>query len=98
MFKLLIIKAIKLISPILMLAAIALDIDYLYLNFNQQEISEFISILVIIGSFALIIHLIEGIIGSLLARNQAKNPLFYGIYVFLIGTIGLLELWKKEEI
>lgn len=97
MFKLLIIKIIKLLSPILMLGFLVLDSDFIYLYFNHREIPSLVKILTIMGTLILIIHLMEAIIAGFLAKDKEENPLNYGIYTFFIGTIGLFELLEKEN-
>ncbi len=45
-----------------------------------------------LGSIALIVHGIEGLIAAFQANACHKNFLTYGIYTFFVGFVGLLEL------
>lgn len=44
------------------------------------------------------IHFIEGIIAAYKAPLKNKIPINYGIYTFFVGTVGLLELFDKQDI
>ncbi len=57
---------------------------------------KFLMALVILGTLAIVIHAIEGIIAGFLAKDKQKNPLYYGIYAFFVGTIALYELFESE--
>lgn len=89
-------KLIKIISPIVMIGAIILEIVMVYFRLNDWKIPDFLTIVAIIALVALIIHFGEAIIAAFFAHRKGHNPLKYGIYTFLIGTIGLLELFTKE--
>lgn len=98
MLKNLTIKFIKLTSPFLMVGALFLDYNFIYSYSNNQEIPNFIKALTIIGTLAVIVHFIEGIVAIFIAkRSEIKNPLIYGIYTFFVGTIGLFELMEVDE-
>jgi hypothetical protein len=92
----LITRLIKIVSPIAIIGAIILEIELVYLYLNQVKIANFLTIIMIIASFALVIHFMEGIIASFLATRKGLNPWKYGIYTFLVGTVGLFELWKQK--
>jgi hypothetical protein len=94
--KLVIIKSVKFIAPILMLAAIALEGNFIYLYLNHQEIPKFLIASVIISTLIIVSHGIEGVIAGFIAKGKEKNPLLYGIYTFFIGTIALYELFESE--
>ena len=46
------------------------------------------------GRFALISHGIEAIAALFYASTKEKQPLGYGLYIFFVGTIGLIELFQ----
>lgn len=97
MFKQLAIKIIKLLSPLVIVTALILDGNFIYSRVYHLEINKLLTALTIIGTVAVVIHLIEAIMAFFLAKNQQDNPLFYSIYTFLIGTIGLYELIEKQN-
>lgn len=95
--KLFIIKSVKFISPLVMLGAIFFDGNFIYLSLNHQDISKLFTVLFILGTLIIVIHAIEGIVAGYLAKDKEdKNPILYGIYTFLTGTIALYELLESE--
>ena len=95
--KFFIIKSVKFISPIVMLGAIFFDANFIYLSVNNQDMPKFFMALFILGTLAIIVHGIEGIVAVFMAKNKEdKNPILYGIYTFLTGTIALYELLESE--
>ena len=94
--KTLITQLIKIVSPIAMIGAISLELEMVYFSLNHWQMPNFLTILVIVGSIALVIHAIEAIIAAFLARNKGYNPLKYGIYTFFVGTVGLFELFTQK--
>jgi len=51
----------------------------------------------IIARFALLAHFVEGIIAACYAPAKNHQPIQYGVYTFLVGTIGLLELFENHS-
>ena len=94
--KTLITQLIKIVSPIAMIGAISLDLGMFYFSLNHWQMPDFLTIFVIVGSVALVIHAIEAIIAAFFARNKGHNPLKYGIYTFFVGTVGLIELFEQK--
>ncbi|WP_407891284.1 hypothetical protein [Scytonema sp. NUACC26] len=50
-----------------------------------------------IERFAVTIHFVEGVIAAFYAPSRKKLPIQYGTYTFFVGTVGLLELFAKED-
>lgn len=86
------IKLIKVISPILMSCAIVLDIAIAYRWLHAVEIPQGYMTLGAIGSVALGAHFLEGIIAGVMAWQRQRNPFFFGVYTFFVGTVAFLEL------
>ena len=58
------------------------------------------SLVFYLGRLALISHAIESIVAAFYAPSQDRNPLTTALYIFFVGTIGLVELFlpsSKEE-
>ena len=85
------ITSIKIISIVLISSAIALEIWNII---TRGQIANSLRIIFTIERIAVISHFIEGIIASF----YAKNKLSYSIYVFFVGTVGLLELFPAEPV
>jgi hypothetical protein len=95
--KLFIIKSVKFISPLVMLGAIFFDGNFIYLALNHQDIPKLFTALFILGTMIIIIHGIEAFVAGYLAKDKEdKNPILYGIYTFLTGTIALYELLEPD--
>ncbi len=93
----LVIKGIKILSPLFMLSAIGWELGNIYATVTDVEISPNLRWIFWVERPALFIHIIEGIIGSYYASSQGKKAINYGIYTFFVGFVGLLEL-KTESI
>ncbi|MBD2138780.1 hypothetical protein H6F32_14610 [Anabaena sp. FACHB-1237] len=89
---------IKIIASILIPSAIGLEIWNIQLIINHQElpIPDILNPILIFTHVALFAHFIEGIIASIYAPTKNKPAIKYGIYTFLVGTVGLLELWEND--
>ena len=83
---------IKIASTVLITSALGLEIWQLYLSFNDASLPHQLVPVFWIGSIALIVHLIEGLIAGFIANTCKKNSFIYGVYTFLVGFVGLLEL------
>ena len=95
--KIFIIKSVKYISPIVMVGALFFVGNFIYLSLNHHDMPKFFTALFILASLAIFIHGIEGIIAGYLAKDKEdKNPILYGIYTFLTGTIALYELLETD--
>lgn len=88
---------IKVISTVLITGAIALESWNLYASFTHLPVPSSLNIVFAIERFAVVAHLIEGIIAAIFASSRQQQPLRYGIYTFFVGTVGLLELFAKAD-
>ena len=70
-----------------MIGAILLELLNIYAVLNQLQIER-----VAVGA-----HLIEAIIAAFNAGSKDKIWYKYGVYTFFVGTIGLMELFDREE-
>ncbi len=83
--------AIKISSILLVSIAIALETWNLI---TRAEIAEHFTVIVTLERVMLISHFVEGIISAFYTENKLK----YGIYVFFVGTVGLLELFPEKQL
>ncbi|MBC1241030.1 hypothetical protein VF14_31130 [Nostoc linckia z18] len=87
---------IKIVSIVLITAAIGLELARIFGLLDSNEIADGLTPIFAIARFALIAHLFEGIIAAIYARSKSKLPFQYGIYTFFVGTVALVELFKEE--
>jgi hypothetical protein len=88
---------VKVISIILISSVIAGELGNIYAGITN-ELKLIIPVPVVwLGRFALIAHLIEGMIASFYAPAKGKPAIQYGIYTFFTGTVGLLELFEGSD-
>jgi hypothetical protein len=87
---------IKYLSTILITGAIGLELWHLYTVFSDRSFSAWLHPMLWLGRFALVAHLIEGVIAAIYAPRKQKSPLSYGTYTFFVGTIGLSELFALD--
>ncbi|MBP0020770.1 MAG: hypothetical protein J7647_24835 [Cyanobacteria bacterium SBLK] len=87
---------IKVLSTVLIAGAIALDSWIVARAFPFSELPHFFFLLFWFTVFALGSHLIEGIIGTVVAFRRKENAIAAGIYIFFTGTVGLLEVLKLD--
>ena len=83
---------IKIASTILITSALGLEMWQIYLHFTKASLPNTLYPVLWLGSIALIVHLIEGLIAAFKANACHKNFITYGIYTFFVGFVGLLEL------
>jgi hypothetical protein len=86
---------IKRLSSILIPGAVGLEGWALYARLAHLPLPGFLTPMLWLGGFALSAHLIEGGIAAGVAARQQKGPLRWGAYTFLVGTVGLLELFES---
>jgi len=84
-------NAIKILSIVLVAIAIALETWNLI---TRAEIAEHFTVIVTLERIMLISHFVEGIISAFYAENKLR----YSIYVFFVGTVGLLELFPEKQL
>ncbi|ACK65191.1 conserved hypothetical protein [Rippkaea orientalis PCC 8801] len=87
---------IKILSTILILGAIVWELLNLYFNLIELNNLHRFELIFWGERCAVFIHFIEGIIAGYWAFLSQKNPIKYGVYTFLVGTVGLLELKSKQ--
>lgn len=92
--KSIILNLIKIASIVVTSSAVLLDCWKFYLHQHQGFLPPPLEYLFWAGNVVIIAHAIEGIVAALIVEN--KNPLFYGIYTFFVGTIGLQELFNNN--
>jgi hypothetical protein len=88
---------IKVISIVFITSAIALEIFNIYALFTNSKIPSSVNTFLWIGRFAITAHFIEAMIAAFYAPSREKMPIKYGIYTFFVGTVGLLELFRKND-
>lgn len=88
---------IKVLSPILICAAIGVEIWTLYALQTGSPLPPLPIGLFWFGRFALTAHAVEGVVASLFAKSYEKSPIPYGLYTFFVGTVGLLELFEPAK-
>ncbi|NJP09701.1 MAG: hypothetical protein HC866_09605 [Leptolyngbyaceae cyanobacterium RU_5_1] len=87
---------IKVISVVLISGAIGLEAWNLYAILTNRQVPSSLNPVFWIERFAVISHLIEGLIAAYYAPSRNKMPIQYGTYTFFVGTVGLLELFLQE--
>ncbi|MBD2202506.1 hypothetical protein H6G33_12760 [Calothrix sp. FACHB-1219] len=90
-------QIIKVISLVLISSVIGLELENIYLIANNMSLPSALNPIFWIGRFAVTAHLIEAIIAGFYANSKQKMAIQYTIYTFFVGTVGLLELFEKEE-
>ncbi|MDF5710134.1 MAG: hypothetical protein PUP90_21310 [Nostoc sp. S4] len=88
---------VKITSIILILSAIGLELANISGILNTNNTPKIFTLILGMARFALIAHLLEGIIAGIYASSKSQLPFQYGIYTFFVGTIGLVELFKQEN-
>ena len=86
---------IKVLSPILICAAIGVEIWTLYALQTGGPLPPLPIGLFWFERFALTAHAVEGVVASLFAKSREQSPIPYGLYTFFVGTVGLLELLEQ---
>lgn len=92
-----IVTSIKVISTLLIAGAIGLELWNIYAIYTHTQVPNILRPVFWIERFAVISHLIEGIIAAYFAPSRNKIPVKYGVYTFFVGTVGLLELFDKSD-
>lgn len=86
---------IKVISVVFISSAIGLELWNIYALWTNSIMPSSLNPIFWIERFAIVSHLIEGIIAAYYAPLKEKMPIKYGTYTFFVGTVGLLELFDK---
>ena len=74
-----------------------MDVTIAYRWNHSLDIPKLFKALGALGSVALTVHFFEGIIASTMAKKKGLNPLRYGIYTFLVGTVAFIDLLSDDE-
>ncbi|TFI54588.1 hypothetical protein BLD44_010055 [Mastigocladus laminosus UU774] len=88
---------IKVVSIIVVTSAIALELANIYALLHNFQLPSSLNPIFWMGHFVITAHFIEAAIAVFLASANKKIHIKYGIYTFFVGTVGLLELFDKED-
>lgn len=92
-----ILSFVKIISTVLITSAIGLESWNIYAVITDSYVPSSLNPIFWIERFAITSHFIEGIIAAFYAPSRKKMPIKYATYTFFVGTIGLLELFDREN-
>ncbi|MCW5314441.1 hypothetical protein GTQ43_11670 [Nostoc sp. KVJ3] len=88
---------VKIISTVLIISAIGLELWNIYAVITNSNVPNSLNLIFWIERFAMTCHFIEAIIAAFYATSRKKMPIQYATYTFFVGTIGLLELFEREN-
>ncbi|MBD0333895.1 MAG: hypothetical protein ICV62_00250 [Cyanobacteria bacterium Co-bin13] len=88
---------IKRLSTVLIPSAVGLEGWALYAMLTGHALPGFLIPVLWFGGFALSVHLVEGVIAAAYATTKLEDPVRWGSYTFLVGTVGLLELFEVGQ-
>jgi hypothetical protein len=88
---------IKVISIVLIVSAMGLELWNLYARLTNNRLPNMLAPIFWVERFAVAIHFLEGVIAAFYAPSKKKMPIQYGTYTFFVGTVGLVELFAKED-
>ncbi|MBN3906883.1 MAG: hypothetical protein HWQ35_10090 [Nostoc sp. NMS1] len=88
---------VKLISTVLITSAIGLESWNIYALITNSNIPSSLNPIFWIERFAMTCHFTLGIIAAFYAPSRKKMPMQYATYTFFVGTIGLLELFDRDD-
>ena len=87
-----ILNTIKIVSTIVITAALGLLGGSLYLRLQGRALPDSLNAFFWLGNLALTAHAIQAAIAAFKAISRDRNPWSYGIYTFFVGSVGLQEL------
>lgn len=90
------ISLIKVISPVLMVAAIGLELGNLEARLTNNQFPSSLIPVLWLGHLAITIHLIEAVVAAIYAPAKKHKPIQYGVYTFFVGTVALWELFDSD--
>ncbi|MGA9381647.1 MAG: hypothetical protein WBV73_23035 [Phormidium sp.] len=90
------VSLLKVISPVVMVSAIALELWHLEARLTTSQFPSSLMPVLWFGHFAITVHLIEAVVAALNAPSKQHEPIQYGIYTFFVGTVGLWELFESD--
>jgi hypothetical protein len=88
---------VKIISTVLISSAIGLESWNIYALLTNSNIPSSLNQIFWIERFAMTCHFIEAIVAAFYAPSRKKMPIRYATYTFFVGTIGLLELFDRDD-
>ncbi|BAY13687.1 hypothetical protein [Calothrix sp. NIES-2098] len=88
---------IKVISIVLITSAIGLELWNIYAIANNISVPSSLNPIFWIERFAVSCHLVEAVIAAFYAPSKNKLPIQYATYTFFVGTLGLLELFERQD-
>jgi hypothetical protein len=88
---------VKIISIILITNAIALELWNIQTLITNSQLPTILTPALFIAHFALSAHFIEALIAAYYLPIDNQTSIKYAAYTFLVGTVGLLELWKNND-
>lgn len=92
------IPVIKVVSIVLISAAIALELWMISTGTDLRLRSSFWFWLITLERFALVAHAIEGTVAAVIAPSRQRSSLWAWLYVFSVGTVGLQEVWQAPAV
>jgi undecaprenyl pyrophosphate phosphatase UppP len=90
------VSLLKVISPVVMVSAIALELWNLEARLTTNQFPSSLMSVLWLGHLAISVHLIEAVVAALNAPAKKHKPIQYGIYTFFVGTVGLWELFESD--
>jgi hypothetical protein len=90
-------KFIKIASSLVITSALGLLGWNLFLHLQGASLPPNLTFLFRLGSFILVAHGVEGAIAAFKAPAYNQKPLFWGVYTFFVGFVGLQELVSQES-
>ncbi len=90
----LVLNVLKVLSCILIAGALALVVGKLSGIIAEHT---FLERVFWVGTVALLIHALEGIVAGILAYRLKENPVKAGVYTFWTGTVGITEILQRLE-
>ncbi|MEH2346880.1 MAG: hypothetical protein V7K55_02545 [Nostoc sp.] len=88
---------VKVISTVLITSAIGLESWNIYAGLTNINVPSSLNPIFWIERFAMTCHFTLGIIAAFYAPSIKKIPIQYATYTFFVGTIGLLELFDRDD-
>ena len=85
---------VKVFSCILISGALGLELCNIL---GQGSLFAAWQFLFYLGRLALIGHVIEGIVAAFYAPSKGRSPLSTGVYIFFVGTVGRVELFRQPQ-
>ncbi|MBE8989813.1 hypothetical protein [Nostoc sp. LEGE 12450] len=97
LIKRIIFTMVKIISTVLISSAIGLESWNIYALITNSNIPSSLNPIFWIERFAMTCHFIEATVAAFYAPSRKKMPIRYATYTFFVGTIGLLELFDRDD-